>query len=100
MWRRSRRSNNDANDERLVCHRVDVANKYGIDCGGGFQLVLESILISNSEGARFAPNIASFKAALHSEGARTFPTILSAEPHGPSPKLIVICDWTKISFIF
>jgi hypothetical protein len=67
----------------------------------GFQLVVESILTSNSEGARFAPNItSSVKAALHSEGARTFPTILSVQPHGPAPKLIVICDWTKISLIF
>ena len=54
----------------------------------GFQLVVKSILTSNSEGARFAPNItSSVKAALHSEEARTFPTILSVQPHGPAPKL-------------
>jgi hypothetical protein len=54
----------------------------------GFQLVVESILTSNSEGARFAPNItSSVKAALHSEGARTFPTILSVQPHGPCPQV-------------
>ena len=67
----------------------------------GFQLVVESILTSNSEGARFAPSItSSVKAALHSEGAQTFPSILSVQPHGPAPKLIVICDWTKISQSF
>jgi hypothetical protein len=38
--------------------------------------------------------------ALRSEGARTFPTISSIEAHGPTSKLIVICDWTKISLIF
>ncbi len=86
----------------------------------GFQLVVKSILISNSEGAQFAPNIttASIKAALtffnvefksiiksasdalRSEGAQTVPTISSIEPHGPTSKLIVICNWTKISLIF
>jgi hypothetical protein len=82
-------------------------------------LVVKSILISNSEGAQFAPNITvSVKAAstffnvefklivksasdaLHSEGARTVPTISSIEPHGPTSKLIVICGWTKVSLIF
>jgi hypothetical protein len=54
----------------------------------GFQLVVESILTSNSEGARFAPSItSSVKAALHSEGAQTFPTILSVQPHGPCPQV-------------
>ena len=53
----------------------------------------QSILISNSEGARFAPNnTAKVKAVLHSEGDQTFPTILSVKPHGPAPKLIVICN--------
>jgi hypothetical protein len=69
----------------------------------GFQLVVKSILISNSEGARFAPNITvSIKAAstffdikfklivksasdaLHFEGARTVPKISSIESYGPS----------------
>jgi hypothetical protein len=65
---------------------------------GSSRLIVEYIYSSNSEGAQFAPNItASIKAALHSEGAQTFPTILSVQPHGPTPKLIVICNCTQIS---
>ncbi len=64
----------------------------------GFQLVVESILISNSEGAQFAPNITvSVKAAstffdvkfklivksasdaLGSDGAQTVPTFLETQ---------------------
>jgi hypothetical protein len=77
------------------------------------------IVDSHSEGAQFAPKItASVKAAsiffnakfklivksasdaLHSEGAQTVPTISSIKFHGPASKLIIICNWTKISLIF
>jgi len=38
MWWRSSRSNKDATDERLVSHRVNVANKHGINCEGNNSL--------------------------------------------------------------
>jgi len=58
MWRRSSRSNNDANDEHLVSHRVDVANKHGIDCEGNYtvqQPILPLILMPEA-GIQMAVN--------------------------------------------
>ena len=38
MWRRSSKSNNATNDERLVRHRVDVARKHGVHYKGNNSL--------------------------------------------------------------
>ncbi len=86
---------------------------------GSSQFIVKYIFLLGSEGAQFAPMItASVKAALtffnielklivksasdalRCEGAQTVPTISSIGLHGPASKLIVICNWKKISLIF